>query len=129
MYGLLENLRLPSLTPTQALKKELADLQRDNEAMARELSSRDVRGLREQVAAQHAQLKEARAAEEELGQLAALSSRLPRIRAEAEVLRAEVSDMEALQRELEALREVEPKRVQLLREVSALQSKVHADES
>ena len=111
----------------QALKREIADLQRDNEAMAQELSSRDIRGLREQVAAQQAQLRDARAAEEELRQLTELSARLPQIQTEVEGLRAAVSGVDALQRELEELREVDARRVQLFREISSFQAKVDLD--
>lgn len=95
--------------------------------MSQDLSSRDIRGLREQVAAQQAQLREAREAEEELRQLMELSTRLPRIQTEVEGLRAAVSGVDALQRELEELRETDVRRVKLFREISAFQAKVDVD--
>ena len=108
----------------QALQKEVADLQRDNEAASLELASRDVRGLREQAQAQQAQLREARSAEEELRQLEALPARLPQMRAEAEALRPVASEAGAQEQELKALRELDARRVQLSRDIATLQPKV-----
>ncbi len=108
----------------QALNKELVDLQRENEALSRQLSSRDVRALREQAAQQHAALREAQAAEAELRQLEALSARLPQMRAEAVALGPAAAEAARLEAQLQGLREADARRVQLTRDIASLQPKV-----
>ncbi|GAX80141.1 hypothetical protein CEUSTIGMA_g7579.t1 [Chlamydomonas eustigma] len=107
-----------------ALKKELADLQKENEIMSKEISTRDIRALREKLASQQAQLKEIQSAEDDLKLVQSLAERLPIIRAELEVLKPVAEETAQLEAEVCSLKELDTRRVQLSRDIATLQPKV-----
>lgn len=114
----------PGSCPPPCFLQELLDMERENEELRAELARVDVRGIKETTASLHAQLREARAAEEELRGVEAVVARLPQLQAEAEALRPVAAQVDAMEEQLRGLRDLDSQRLALSRDIAALQPKV-----